>query len=91
MTEFLDAIPGTRELIIEHTPLRRMGLRDEIAYYVVNFCSPRGRFATGEILDVDGGIGWANIGIAANRAIEVRKVIKAKEAEVASAPELPLE
>ncbi|MBI2597521.1 SDR family oxidoreductase [Candidatus Daviesbacteria bacterium] len=71
MTEFLDE--STKAIIAEHTPLGRIGTTGEVAYYVVNFCSPRGAFATGAILDVDGGIGFANIGIATNRAIEAKR------------------
>lgn len=68
MTAFLNE--RTKAVIAEHTPLGRIGSTEEVAYYVVNFCSPRGAFATGAILDVDGGIGFANIGIATNRALK---------------------
>lgn len=77
MTAFMDEV--TRTIVAEHTPLGRIGSTDEVAYYVVNFCSPRGKFATGSILDVDGGIGFANIGIATNRALEAVRALEAKK------------
>lgn len=74
MTAFLDA--QTMEIIKEHTPLKRVVKPEEVAFYVVNFCSPRGAFATGAMVDIDGGIGFANIGTATNRGIEAAKATR---------------
>lgn len=79
MTAFLADDEVTKIIIAEHTPLGRIGRTDEVAYYVVNFCSPRGKFATGSILDVDGGIGFANIGVATNRALDAVRVLRTKK------------
>lgn len=48
-----------RELFFRHTPLRRMGLPEEIAAAVVYFAGSESAFTTGQILSVSGGFGLA--------------------------------
>lgn len=48
-----------RQLFFRHTPLRRMGLPEEIAAAVVYFASAESAFTTGQILSVSGGFGLA--------------------------------
>jgi len=45
-----------KQKAIEATPLRRMGLPEEIAYAVAFLASNEAAFITGEILTVDGGL-----------------------------------
>ena len=48
-----------RELFLKHTPIRRMGLPEEIAAAVVYFASDDAAFTTGQIMTVSGGFGLA--------------------------------
>lgn len=48
-----------RDLFFRHTPLKRMGLPEEIAAAVVYFASDESAFTTGQILSVSGGFGLA--------------------------------
>jgi 7-alpha-hydroxysteroid dehydrogenase len=47
--------PGMREVIVEHTRLRRMGTPADIAYAALYLASPAASWITGTILDIDGG------------------------------------
>ena len=44
---------------MKHTPIRRMGLPEEIAAAVVYFASDDAAFTTGQIMTVSGGFGLA--------------------------------
>lgn len=48
-----------RDLFLKHTPIRRMGLPEEIAAAVVYFASDDSAFTTGQIMTVAGGFGLA--------------------------------
>lgn len=48
-----------RDLFLKHTPIRRMGLPEEIAAAVVYFASDDAAFTTGQIMTVAGGFGLA--------------------------------
>jgi NAD(P)-dependent dehydrogenase (short-subunit alcohol dehydrogenase family) len=50
---------GFRDLFLKHTPIRRMGLPEEIAAAVVYFASDDSAFTTGQIMTVSGGFGLA--------------------------------
>jgi 7-alpha-hydroxysteroid dehydrogenase len=52
---FESRAPGMRELINEHTRMRRMGTPDEIAYAAVYLASPAAAWITGSLLDINGG------------------------------------
>lgn len=55
MTAPLVVDPAMRQLIDSMTPMRRMGLADEVAQAVVWLCSDAASFVTGHPLVVDGG------------------------------------
>jgi 7-alpha-hydroxysteroid dehydrogenase len=58
-TESLEVImrdPEIRASIENATPLRRLGVADDIAAAVLYLCSPASSYMTGKILDVDGGL-----------------------------------
>ena len=48
-----------RDLFLKHTPIRRMGLPEEMAAAVVYFASDESAFTTGQIMTVAGGFGLA--------------------------------
>ena len=48
-----------RDLFLKHTPIRRMGLPEEMAAAVVYFASDESAFTTGQIMTVAGGFGVA--------------------------------
>lgn len=48
-----------RDFFLKHTPIRRMGLPEEIAGTVAYFASDDSAFTTGQIVDVSGGFGLA--------------------------------
>lgn len=71
MTEDLD--DTSKAIIVEHTPLGRFVTPGEVAFWVVNLCSPHGSSVTGATLDVDGGISFANIGNTTSKSIETAR------------------
>jgi NAD(P)-dependent dehydrogenase (short-subunit alcohol dehydrogenase family) len=48
-----------RDFFLKHTPIKRMGLPEEIAGTVAYFASDDAAFTTGQIVDVSGGFGLA--------------------------------
>lgn len=48
---------GFKEFFLKHTPIRRMGLPEEIAGTVAYFASDDSAYTTGQIVDVSGGFG----------------------------------
>ena len=62
-TDSLEVImqdPKVRAAIEAATPMRRLGLPDEIAAAVLYLCSPASAYVTGQILSVDGGLQTPN-------------------------------
>ena len=51
--------PEFQEFFLRHTPIRRMGLPEEIAAAVVYFASDDAAYTTGQIMAVSGGFGLA--------------------------------
>jgi NAD(P)-dependent dehydrogenase (short-subunit alcohol dehydrogenase family) len=56
MAAFFEQYPAARGRLESITPLRRIGLPEDIGAAVVALCGPGCRFVTGQILCVDGGI-----------------------------------
>jgi len=57
-TELTDVLPEeTRGLILQNTPLGRLGEPEDVASAVRFLCSDEAAFITGEVLLVDGGLG----------------------------------
>ena len=57
-TELTDVLPDeTRGLILQNTPLGRLGDPEDVASAVRFLCSDEAAFITGEVLLVDGGLG----------------------------------
>jgi 3-oxoacyl-[acyl-carrier protein] reductase len=57
-TELTDVLPeAARALILQNTPLGRLGEPDDVAGAVRFLCSDEAAFITGEVLLVDGGLG----------------------------------
>jgi len=52
--------PNVRASIESATPMRRLGVTDEIAAAVLYLCSPAAAYVTGQILNVDGGLRTPN-------------------------------
>jgi 7-alpha-hydroxysteroid dehydrogenase len=50
-----------RTALEEATPLRRLGDPLDIALGVLYLCSPAGRFITGKVLEIDGGLERPNL------------------------------
>ena len=48
-----------KNFFLKHTPIKRMGLPEEIAASVVYFASDDSAYTTGQILTVSGGFGLA--------------------------------
>jgi 7-alpha-hydroxysteroid dehydrogenase len=62
-TDSLEVImrdPQIKASIEAATPMRRLGVADDIAAAVLYLCSPASAYMTGKILDVDGGIQTPN-------------------------------
>jgi 7-alpha-hydroxysteroid dehydrogenase len=47
--------PEMRQIIIDHTRLRRTGTPEDIAYAAVYLASPAASWVTGTLLDINGG------------------------------------
>jgi len=47
--------PETRDLLIEETPLGRLGTPEDVAHAVAFLASEKASFLTGQILTADGG------------------------------------
>ena len=47
--------PETREMLVEETPLGRLGTPEDIAHAVAFFAEERSSFLTGQVLTADGG------------------------------------
>jgi 3-oxoacyl-[acyl-carrier protein] reductase len=57
-TRLTDAIPEDgRALMLQNTPLGRLGDAEDVAGAVRFLCSDEASFITGEVLLVDGGLG----------------------------------
>jgi NAD(P)-dependent dehydrogenase (short-subunit alcohol dehydrogenase family) len=56
MNAWLDEVPGAREGVAGIVALGRVGEPDDIADAVAFFASPDGRWVTGQVLDVNGGL-----------------------------------
>jgi gluconate 5-dehydrogenase len=52
----LDGDPARKKKILDRTPLNRLGEADDIGWAAVYLCSPAGKFVTGVMLPVDGGV-----------------------------------
>jgi 7-alpha-hydroxysteroid dehydrogenase len=50
-----------REQMIQGTPLKRLGLPDDIALAALYLASPASSFVTGKVMEVDGGLEEANL------------------------------
>ena len=51
-----DNPPGMNEVLVKTTPMRRMGIPNEIAEAVLFLASPRSSFVTGADFAIDGGM-----------------------------------
>jgi 3-oxoacyl-[acyl-carrier protein] reductase len=56
MNAWLDEVPGAPEGVAEMVALGRVGVPEEIADAVAFFASPDGRWVTGQVLEVNGGL-----------------------------------
>jgi len=57
-TQLTDVLPDDlKEMMVENTPLARIGSPDDVASAVRFLCSDEASFITGEVLLVDGGLG----------------------------------
>jgi 3-oxoacyl-[acyl-carrier protein] reductase len=58
-TQFHDRFntPEGRSAVVERTPIRREGTPEDVAEAVLYLASPRSSFLTGEILQINGGLG----------------------------------
>lgn len=54
--EFVASDPALKQAIEDATPLRRLGLPDDIAAAVLYLASPAASYVTGQVLAVDGGV-----------------------------------
>jgi len=50
-----------RNEMVEKTPLRRLGLPDDIAFGALWLASPAGSFVTGKVIEIDGGLEAGNL------------------------------
>jgi NAD(P)-dependent dehydrogenase (short-subunit alcohol dehydrogenase family) len=63
LTDPLLSLPGATEMMVEKTPLGRIGEPGDIADAVVFLCSPLARFVTGVNLVIDGGMTLHGAGV----------------------------
>ncbi|GAA1511147.1 SDR family oxidoreductase [Nocardioides humi] len=59
--EFVAGVPETKAQLEQATPLGRIGEAEDIAAAVVYLASPAGKYVTGKMLEVDGGIQEPNL------------------------------
>lgn len=59
--EFVAGVPAMKQQMEESTPLGRIGEAEDIAAAVVYLSSRAGKFVTGKLLEVDGGIQQPNL------------------------------
>jgi NAD(P)-dependent dehydrogenase (short-subunit alcohol dehydrogenase family) len=52
----LDNDPGRKAKILGRTPMNRFGTAEDIGWAATYLCSPAGKFVTGVVLPVDGGV-----------------------------------
>ena len=50
-----------RNTMVEGTPLKRLGLPEDIAYGALYLASPAGSFITGKVIEIDGGLEAPNL------------------------------
>ena len=53
--------PEIRDEMVRRTPLKRLGLPEDIALCALYLASPAGSFVTGKLFEVDGGLEEANL------------------------------
>ena len=53
--------PEVHDEMVRRTPVKRLGLPEDIAYCALYLASPAGSFITGKLLEVDGGLEEANL------------------------------
>ena len=63
LTDPLLSLPGATEMMVDKTPLARIGDPGDIADVVVFLCSPLARFVTGVNLVIDGGMTLHGAGV----------------------------
>ena len=59
--EYVASDPATRQEMETSTPLGRIGEAEDVAAAIVYLSSAAGRFVTGKLLEVDGGIQQPNL------------------------------
>ena len=59
--EYVAGNPDTKQEMETATPLGRIGEAEDVAAAIVYLASPAGRFVTGKLLEVDGGIQQPNL------------------------------
>jgi 7-alpha-hydroxysteroid dehydrogenase len=59
--EIVLASPEIHDEMVRKTPLRRLGLPEDIARCALYLASPAGSFVTGKLFEVDGGIEYPNL------------------------------
>jgi 7-alpha-hydroxysteroid dehydrogenase len=59
--EFVASVPETKREMEQATPLGRIGEAEDIAAAVVYLSSPAGKYLTGKMLEVDGGLQGPNL------------------------------
>jgi len=59
--EYVAADPATKQELETSTPLGRIGEAEDVAAAIVYLSSPAGRFVTGKLLEIDGGIQQPNL------------------------------
>ncbi|MGO9876977.1 MAG: SDR family oxidoreductase [Acidimicrobiia bacterium] len=63
-TSALDVVLDNQEIhdeMVRRTPLKRLGLPQDIAYCALYLASPAGSFVTGKLFEIDGGLEEANL------------------------------